>query len=103
MENNKINEMQKNNLRNAIQERLKSKPESGELSDDALDQVTGGAVLDSTFYIAKCNRCGWQSCPFDNQGANDLEIIVRDHYSRNMDCEGDFVVYEIDSRTVRFG
>lgn len=103
MANNKINEMQTDNLKNAIQERLKDKPESGELSDDALDGVSGGAVLDSTFFIAKCNKCGWQSCPFDNRGADDLEMIVRDHCTRNMDCTGDFVVYEIDSRSVRFG
>lgn len=95
--------MQLNSLRNALRNPLEDKPTSGELPDDALDQVTGGAVLDSTFFIARCNRCGWQSCPFDNQGADDLEIIVRDHCSRNIDCAGDFTVYEIDSRSVRFG
>ena len=67
MENNKKNELQLNGLKKALSNPMDGKALSGALPDDALEGVAGGAVLDSSFYIAKCNRCGWQSCPFDNR------------------------------------
>ncbi len=103
MENNKKNELQLNGLKKALSNPMDGKALSGALPDDALEGVAGGAVLDSSFYIAKCNRCGWQSCPFDNRGENDLAVIVMDHCTAHPDCEGDFDVFNIDSRSVRFG
>lgn len=102
MENNKKNELQINSLKKAAQHPLGDVMPSGELPDDALDGVAGGAVLDATFYIARCKKCGWQSCPFDNRGANDLEIVVTDHITLYPNCEGDFEVYGMDSRSVNF-
>ena len=93
MENNKKNELQLNGLKKALSNPMDGKALSGALPDDALEGVAGGAVLDSSFYIAKCNRCGWQSCPFDNRGENDLTVIVVDHCTAHPDCEGDFSVF----------
>lgn len=103
MDNNKKNEMQINSLKKAVQNPAEGLPPSGELPDDALDGVAGGAVLNSLFYIARCNKCGWQSCAFDNQGESDLAVVVMDHCSAHPDCVGDFAVFSIDSRTVNFG
>ena len=100
MENN---EKQMNSLKDAISHPSEEKMANGELPDDALDGVSGGAVLDSTFYIARCKKCGWQSCPFDNRGENDLAVIVMDHCSAHPNCEGDFAVFNINSRNVRLG
>lgn len=76
---------------------------SGELSDDALDNVSGGAVLDASFYMARCKKCGWQSCPFDNKGAYDLQVVILDHLNTAPDCDGDFEVFSFDSRNVKLG
>lgn len=99
MQNNK-KETQAKSLKDALIERME-KPESGELPDDVLNAVSGGAVLDSMFHIARCKKCGWQSPPFDNHGAYDLDIIVLDHCSASPECEGDFAVFNIDSRNVK--
>ena len=64
MENNKKNELQLNGLKKALSNPMDGKALSGALPDDALEGVAGGAVLDSSFYIAKCNRCGWQ-CSYE--------------------------------------
>ena len=103
MENNKKNKEQLNSLKKAVQIPSENKEIIGELPDDALDGVAGGAVLDSSFYIARCNKCGWQSCPFDNRGENDLVVIVYDHCSAHPNCDGDFAVFNINSRNVNFG
>lgn len=103
MENNKNQEMQINSLKKSMSNPIKGMPKNGELPDDALDGVAGGAVLDSVFYIAKCNKCGWQSAPFDNTGAYDLQVVALDHLNTNPNCEGDFVIYNFDSKTVKLG
>ena len=100
--NNKT-EKQLKDMENAMKSPSESAMPNGELPDDALDGVAGGAVLNSLFYIARCQKCGWQSCPFDNRGENDLAVIVMDHCSANPNCEGDFAVFNIDSRNVKFG
>ena len=72
-------------------------PAAGELPDDALDAISGGAVLNRVFYIAKCRQCGWQSAPFDNTGENDVETIAIDHIVTHRTCPGQFEVFRFDS------
>lgn len=103
MESTKAKEMQSVQLKKALGHPVDQKLAKGELSDDALDQVAGGAVLNSVFYIAKCGLCGWQSAPFDNQGEYDLNTIVFDHIQRCPSCSGDFSVYCFDSRSLMLG
>lgn len=91
MENNN-NGAQVKNLKDALLKRMEN-PSNGELPDDALDKVSGGAVLGPIFYIAKCHLCGWNSPAFDYEDRlNDLEKIVRDHCDRFPHCHGDFDV-----------
>ena len=72
-------------------------PASGELPDDALNAVSGGAVLNRVFYIAKCHLCGWQSAPFDSAGERDVEAITIDHIVTHGSCPGQFQVFRLDS------
>ena len=74
--NNKT-EKQLKDMENAMKSPSESAVPNGELPDDALDGVAGGAVLNSLFYIARCKKCGWQSCPFDNRG-----VLYKRHSGR---------------------
>lgn len=101
MEVTNAKEMQSLRLKEALGRPMEKQAIKGELSDTMMDQVSGGAVLNSVFYIAKCSLCGWQSAPFDNQGEYDLSTIVLDHIQRCPDCSGNFSVYCFDSRSLR--
>lgn len=101
MENSK--EFQSLQLKNAMGNVKEGTMQKGELPDDALDGVAGGAVLNSVFYIAKCTLCGWQSQPFDGQGDSDTGVVVFDHIRQHPECSGNFEVYQFDSRSVHLG
>lgn len=70
---------------------------AGELPDDALNAISGGAVLNRVFFMAKCHLCGWQSAPFDNAGERDVEAIAIDHIVTHGSCPGQFQVFRLDS------
>ena len=97
------NELQAEQLKGAMAHAKESTLKRGELSDDDLDSVAGGAVLNSVFYIAKCKLCGWQSPQYDGQGESDAGGVIYDHIMRNPNCSGDFEVYQFDSRNVNLG
>lgn len=48
-------------LKDALK-KLMDEEKIGELSDDALGEVAGGAVLEGwKFSVARCKKCGWVS------------------------------------------
>lgn len=73
----------------------------GELSDDALGEVAGGAVLQGwKFSVARCKKCGWVSSPFDKKGQYDEVVVGADHDYFSPNCEGDFEVFTGDTRNL---
>lgn len=99
----KSNELQTNQLKSAMDHAKKGILKRGELSDDDLDAVAGGAVLNNMFFIAKCTLCGWQSPPYDGQGECDAGGVIFNHIQQHPDCSGNFEVYQFDSRNVILG
>lgn len=69
---------------------IKEKCHTGELPDDALEGVSGGAVLSSNqVYQMRCPVCGWASTPFDaSDPYNDGDKLAWQHYCFAPDCEG---------------
>lgn len=98
MENNKGKKIELGSLKNLAHKHSEGKPASGELSDQELDQVSGGAILNRIIYIAQCPICKWQSNAFDNLEYDAYAIMQRHKESRN--CDGELIVYEIDTNTV---
>lgn len=91
MENN--NEAQAKSLKDALLKRMEN-PTSGELPDEVLEKVSGGAVLGPIFYIAKCYLCDWNSPAFDyKDGDEDIRKVAKDHENKHPDCDGLFDVF----------
>lgn len=57
-----------------------------ELSDEALDSITGGTVIIGPFYLCKCNLCDWHAT-FDDKGEDDIKIAVLDHIKNKPNCK----------------
>jgi len=69
---------------------IKARCRTGELSDEELDGVSGGAVLNSNqVYQMRCSACGWASTPFDaSDPYTDADKLAWQHICFAPDCEG---------------
>ena len=69
---------------------IKAQCRTGALSDEELDGVSGGNVLNANrVYQMRCSACGWASTPFDGTDPqSDAESLAWQHYCFAPNCEG---------------